>query len=103
MYCDHSAAIICQSAIRRKLACTEATRLQEAKLQARILEKIRRQSIQQKAAATRVARVWRRVMCEKKTKKEAAAATRIASVWRGYVARTVCIDILIGKLLIFGI
>lgn len=66
-------------------------------LQAMIVEKIRLESIAQEAAATIIAKVWRRKMCENQLEVKAAAVTQIASCWRGYVARMVCVDILIGK------
>lgn len=65
-------------------------------LQAQIVEKIRLQSIAHRAAATNVAKMWRKILCEKQLKAKADAATLISSCWRGYVARMVCVDILIG-------
>jgi myosin heavy subunit len=97
--CILLAAILCQKAIRRRLAYTKVIIMRQELLQAQIVEKIRLQSIAHQKAATNVAKMWRKILCEKQLKAKADAATLISSCWRGYVARMVCVDILIGTLL----
>jgi hypothetical protein len=97
--CILLAAILCQKVIRRRLAYTRVLIMRQELLQAQIVEKIRLQSIAHRAAATNVAKMWRKILCEKQLKAKADAATLISSCWRGYVARMVCVDILIGMLL----